>query len=534
MFDQYTTFHKVLDYLESFQTQSPILNTFAYGNLIDFGQQHISGGTVQYPFMFAVPQSIQYDDNITTYQFSLIFADILNWDLTNEKDCVSDMSLEARRFLSYIKRGINTFPELYDNMDVVLPANAIPFFERFGDHVAGVAMDVQLQVFEDLNACDYYVSATPTPSNTATPTTTPTVTPTRDFFYYDILLCSGGVGPFTKIRSNDPIPIGSSVTLAAIPTCYEVISLSDSSGSWVSNFNTYSDCASCPPPTPTNTPTQTLTSTPTLTPTETITPTPTFTPTATYTPTPTGVFVDPDAAAYLADVITSGGTIDATISAATNTLYTDLKNAGLYNKLEIFYPLLGANSASMSIEGKLQKTYDIQWNGGWTFDVSGATGNGIDTWGDSNFNNGSLTSWSRHYSVYSVIQETNAGYDIGSVENGIICGYGNNSFYALLDGTNYSPVNVGTTRGFYIANEPSQNVQGGFHNGVKVINTTLGSVKYNVDIYFGAKNNNGVVTERTRRKYAWFSVGSHFTDGEALTFSNIINAFQTSLGRNTY
>jgi hypothetical protein len=178
MFDQYTTFSKVLYYLESFQQQSPILNTFAYGNLVDFGQQHISGGTVHYPFMFAVPQSIQYDDNITTYQFSLIFADILNWDLTNEKDCVSDMSLEARRFLSYLKRGISTFPELYDNMDVVLPANAIPFFERFGDHVAGVAMDVQLQVFEDLNACDYYETPQPTPTNTTTPTNTPTNTST--------------------------------------------------------------------------------------------------------------------------------------------------------------------------------------------------------------------------------------------------------------------------------------------------------------------------------------------------------------------
>jgi hypothetical protein len=63
-------------------------------------------------------------------------------------------------------------------MDVVLPANAIPFFERFGDHVAGVAMDVQLQVFEDLNACDYYESSTPTPSVTMTPTITPTNTPT--------------------------------------------------------------------------------------------------------------------------------------------------------------------------------------------------------------------------------------------------------------------------------------------------------------------------------------------------------------------
>jgi len=237
MFDNYTTFHKVLDYLELFQTESPILNTFAYGNLVDFGQQHISGGTVQYPFMFAVPQSIQYDDNITTYQFSLIFADILNWDLTNEKDCVSDMSLEARRFLSYIKRGISTFPELYDNLDVVLPANAIPFFERFGDHVAGVAMDVQLQVFEDLNACDYYVSPTPSPTSvtptvTPTNTSTPTVTPTN-----------------TSTPTNTP--------------------------------------TETPTNTPTNTSTPTVTPTNTSTPTETPTQTPTNTQTPTYTPTET-------------------------------------------------------------------------------------------------------------------------------------------------------------------------------------------------------------------------------------------------------
>jgi hypothetical protein len=251
MFDQYTTFSKVLYYLESFQQQSPILNTFAYGNLIDFGQQHISGGTVHYPFMFAVPQSIQYDDNITTYQFSLIFADILNWDLTNEKDCVSDMSLEARRFLSYLKRGISTFPELYDNMDVVLPANAIPFFERFGDHVAGVAMDVQLQVFEDLNACDYYVSPTPsptsvtptvTPTNTSTPTNTPTETPTN-----------------TPTNTSTPTV---TPTNTATPTI-------------------------TPTETPTHTPTSTPTETPTNTPTTTQTPTITMTQTGTQTPTPT-------------------------------------------------------------------------------------------------------------------------------------------------------------------------------------------------------------------------------------------------------
>lgn len=178
--NQYITFHKVLNLIEEFQQQSPILNSFGYGNLVDFSRT-ISGDTqnapVKYPYLFAVPMTIQYDENTTEYQLSLIFADILTSDMMNEKEAVSDMSLEARRFLSYVKRGINTFPDLYDNMDLQLPVQAIPFMERFGDHVAGVAIDVNLTVFEDINACDYY--PTPTPTSTSPVTPTPTITPTN-------------------------------------------------------------------------------------------------------------------------------------------------------------------------------------------------------------------------------------------------------------------------------------------------------------------------------------------------------------------
>jgi len=153
--NQYTTFHKVLDYLQYFQEQAPMLNTFGYGNLVDFGK-NISGSSVNYPFLFVVPQAIEYQENMTIYSVTMIFADILNWDLSNEKDCVSDMSMEAKRFLAYLKFGLNTSPILYDNLDVNMPVQAIPFFERFGDHVAGVAMEVPLIVYDTLDSCDYY------------------------------------------------------------------------------------------------------------------------------------------------------------------------------------------------------------------------------------------------------------------------------------------------------------------------------------------------------------------------------------------
>lgn len=177
--NNYITFHKLLDYLEDFQTQSPILNSFGYGNLVDFSRT-VSGQTVQYPYMFCVPLSINYDENITTYQMSILFADIINTDFENQKEIVSDMSLQAKRFLSYIKRGENTFPSIFNNMDVDLPVGAIPWLERFGDHVAGVALDVNLIVFEELNACDIYPTPTPSvsPTMTMTPSATPTPTPT--------------------------------------------------------------------------------------------------------------------------------------------------------------------------------------------------------------------------------------------------------------------------------------------------------------------------------------------------------------------
>jgi hypothetical protein len=106
--------------------------------------------------MFITPQTISYDENITTYGLQVIFADRVNEDLSNQKDVVSDMSIEAKRFLSAIKRGIRTYTYMYNNFDITLPVSAVPFMERFNDHVGGVVLNLDLIIFEDINACDYY------------------------------------------------------------------------------------------------------------------------------------------------------------------------------------------------------------------------------------------------------------------------------------------------------------------------------------------------------------------------------------------
>lgn len=169
--EHYVSFHKILDYLKQEQQNSPRLNNFGYGDLVYFVND--SGTTTTYPFLFVTPINISYAENTTTYSLQLIFADIVNTDLSNEKDVVSDMSLEARRFLSVIKRGF-----LDDKIDVTLPAQATSFFERFNDHVGGVVLNADIIVFEDINACDPYPDPSPSPTATVTPTLTPTPTPT--------------------------------------------------------------------------------------------------------------------------------------------------------------------------------------------------------------------------------------------------------------------------------------------------------------------------------------------------------------------
>jgi hypothetical protein len=236
--EEYVSIHKIVSLIEQYQ-QSQVgigLNSFGFGNIVEFGNTDNTGMTPTYPFVFVTPQNISYEENIVTYNMSLIFADRINDDLSNEVDVISDMDIQARRFMSFIKRGMNQTPDLYDKMDIVLPTNGVPFQERFNDFVGGVALDCSFIVFTDINACDYYEpepqptpsvtsSPTVTPTNTTTPTntptntTTPTLTPTptdpRTCRTYEITITGGGGSLYTYVDCSDGIT--KSLLLPAFP-----------------------------------------------------------------------------------------------------------------------------------------------------------------------------------------------------------------------------------------------------------------------------------------------------------------------------
>jgi hypothetical protein len=275
------------------------------------------------------------------------------------------------------------------------------------------------------------------------------------------------------------------------------------------------------------------------------------------TPTPSPVAGDPDATAYLAAVVSAGGTVDSTITSATNTLFEDLKSAGIYSKLDVFYPMIGGTYNSIRIEGKLQTSYYLTEGGSWTYGVSGATTTSNTTHNsylDTGFNPSTLstradTSYS-HYWVNSYsMTPANDRYFAGSYSSGNNMwatnpyDSSNWQYVAYVNSTQLSAFNPTSTGalsgGMFISSQYSSS---GTDYNSGWINTVASSVVTmagagnlpNSNFYFGNLSLNNSPYQGIPGTYSFGHIGSSLTNSEMSDLADIVNAFQTTLGRNVY
>jgi hypothetical protein len=257
---------------------------------------------------------------------------------------------------------------------------------------------------------------------------------------------------------------------------------------------------------------------------------------------------DPDAAAYLAAVIAGGGTVDATITTATNTLFTDLKSNSLYTKIDAMYPVLGGVAGSNKFNAinplNTDAAFRLTFAGTWTHSASGMLSNGgSGTFADSYYNAQLVvaTAADQHVSIYTTTQSNKGVQDIGStvgpappIEVGIYTSFGS-SFIPNVksSGSGYvtysQPSQVGI--GYFIATSTGTNVLG-TKNGSLVVNGVQAPAFTNLTHYIGNSNGNQVAGNPSNIIFATF--GRQLSSAEMTTLSTIVNAFQTALGRNTY
>ena len=100
--EQNITFKKLIEKLNEFQRKHPELNSFGFGNLVEFGKD-VKNTAPLYPLLFVVPQNITYEENSSVYSLQIFFADRLDNDNDGATSIISDMSQISRDLISVFK-----------------------------------------------------------------------------------------------------------------------------------------------------------------------------------------------------------------------------------------------------------------------------------------------------------------------------------------------------------------------------------------------------------------------------------------------
>ena len=266
---------------------------------------------------------------------------------------------------------------------------------------------------------------------------------------------------------------------------------------------------------------------------------------------------DADANAYLAAVTTAGGTTNATIDAAVQTLFTSLKSNSLYTKLDLFYPLIGGTAASTALNGiRTNSAYDITWNGSLTFNTLGVTGTGANgDYGNTNYNwSTEAASNSVAWGIYNTAGNfgqnngevySHGGYDgtylnahVGNFTNMVLRGWNVSEPYGSTqipvprtsDGQAVGTFNTSTStkKLYWNADVP------GYLSGARVVSGGIGLA--NQEEYLFTLNLIGspYTNNYWNGRLSFFWIGEYLNDTEVETISQIITTFNTDLGREVY
>ena len=232
-------------------------------------------------------------------------------------------------------------------------------------------------------------------------------------------------------------------------------------------------------------------------------------------------------------------------------MFNSLWSNGLNTDMVGLYPFIGGTAASHSVQAMNPGTYSISFNGGWTHNTSGATPNGTTGYGILN----------------GLVLGAIAGFTVSGGSVGVYCGT-NGSSGAAIGATNGS--GFGAIQLSPGINNPTLKVSSILWNSsspvysvptisdtVGLISTARSGTTTTIQLYrrgvllsselsnsstlssvatvIGANNTNGIINSYStyRHQFTYVYKGT-MSESQMTILNNIIQTYQTDLGRNVY
>lgn len=253
----------------------------------------------------------------------------------------------------------------------------------------------------------------------------------------------------------------------------------------------------------------------------------------------------------LADTFIQNAGITSSIEiSAVTTLVNQLESSSLLNEIYAAYPFIGGTSTSNMYNlvnpQDTDEAFRLSFNGGWTFASNGATPNGANAYADMhldpsiNLNETDLATWGYFSRTNSAIY----GEYVMGVATGLVGGIqliarrDDDLSYALSDFSSVTwrgAINFISTNGsgFFIGAQQGANAKL-FKNGIELVSNSFArttQVPPTGNVYLGALNLNGDASNFTDKRCVFSFVSKKLTDSQIVSLNNIVQTFQTNLGR---
>lgn len=243
-----------------------------------------------------------------------------------------------------------------------------------------------------------------------------------------------------------------------------------------------------------------------------------------------GVPLDPDAQAFL----TAAGITDPTISGAVEDFVLGCKSNNLWTDIDVILPIVGGTASSHSVCLRTA-TNKATWNGGITHDSTGVLFNGINAYGNVDWNAPNLYNRTAIEWTSDILGGDNnwSGMYIGSIFGMQLQKSGANLNTIALGLNTLAAAGVVSTMGLKASVVESSASNGGKHYGNSGLLTqsTANSAPSGINYFIGAVNSSGVAILFNRRRQSFFIFGNALNYTKIAIIKTLIQDFNTTLGR---
>lgn len=246
-----------------------------------------------------------------------------------------------------------------------------------------------------------------------------------------------------------------------------------------------------------------------------------------------GVISDNDAN----DFCIIAGITDLVERQAIYFLVTELKKAGLWERIVAIYPMRGGTADSCSFNLRATNRFKITWINAPTFSFNGVVGNGTNQYGNLGLNAFTQLTISdlsiSFYSRTSGVTGIRCGLGVQSSSNDYSVFTQGSAGYARIGSQQTLFTGAPSSTGLFMANRSALNNLKAIHNGeLRSTNTTaITAPTVNQVMFILARNfNAGVPDSYTTQQCSFAHVGASMNDQEAAQFYQIVQSYHTILG----